>query len=138
MLSTSTASIMHKRIREGQVWEYRDSTGWGWPNIPVVSSLEDSLYHCDCALEITKIEVTAAFKIVTVMFLKDDGRGPYLTGDEAHFTDDSFQTPHFRFLWEPSGVIVKQYGVYCGKCGDYYPHTEKKMNFACWACRNGW
>ncbi len=79
-----------------------------------------------------------SFKSIKVKFLKEDNRGPYETGDEGDFTDDSFKTPHFRFLWEPTAVMVKRYGVYCGHCGDFYPYAEKQMSFKCWGCKHGW
>jgi len=127
---------MTHEVKVGQIYSFHPD-----PQEPAIifTSYEKiaRVAACDIAFEISEIEQGA----VLLKCIKDNP-GRFELGSEyvAAVSDIMHDGPDkstYRLIWERESGVSAQYGVYCGKCGQFYPYAERKNDFRCWACRNG-
>lgn len=117
----------------GQIWEYRKSPNYNWKVPDEHLGTRRAIYHTKMAWRIEGGEFRGTELWWVAEVIRDEDG--WLDADAHEFRDEVFESgDRFRLIYDPAA----DEGVYCGKCGRFFPYASWKSDFACWGCRNGY
>ena len=121
-------------VSSNQIWEYRRDPKYSWEVPDEHLYTKNAIYHTRMAWVILGGEIRGTDFFWTAKVIRDEIG--FLEIATTHtFAEEVFKSEErFRLIYDPS---TDKSGIFCTRCGDFYPYAAWKPSFECWGCRSG-